>query len=171
MEFKKTNRSGKERPKLTGSHPHDHTLAYPRSTPRSAPSLSTTPLQHVASVRPIPQSSPSKRSLKTVIISYIEQSLNDRKTIIILTILVASLLITGALIAQHNLTKNSDDTKTSRQKVESLEYQTILPEGKSISDFGGWTRVSPPKTDPVYAYTDEINSTSINVSEQPLPQS
>ncbi|HRJ05969.1 MAG TPA: hypothetical protein PK911_00245 [Candidatus Saccharibacteria bacterium] len=48
-------------------------------------------------------------------------------------------------------------------------YKTILPEGKSIDDFGGWTRVSPPNRNPVYAYPDTIGRIPINVSQQPLP--
>jgi len=45
----------------------------------------------------------------------------------------------------------------------------VLPAGKSIEDFGGWTRVSPPKRDPVFAFVDRIGGIPINVSEQRLP--
>jgi hypothetical protein len=48
-------------------------------------------------------------------------------------------------------------------------YKTVLPAGKSITDYGGWTRVSPPNRNPVYAYSDTIGAIPINVSEQPLP--
>lgn len=50
------------------------------------------------------------------------------------------------------------------------EYDTVLPEGKSIGDYGGWTRVSPPNRDPVFAYADKIGAIPINVSQQPLPK-
>jgi len=50
------------------------------------------------------------------------------------------------------------------------DYKTILPAGHSIEDYGGWTRVSPPKRDPVYAYVDHIGSIPINVSQQPIPK-
>jgi len=50
------------------------------------------------------------------------------------------------------------------------DYDTVLPQGKSIEQYGGWTRVSPPNRDPVYAYVDTIGSTPINVSQQPLPK-
>lgn len=50
------------------------------------------------------------------------------------------------------------------------EYDTVLPAGKSIRDYGGWTRVSPPNRDPVFAYTDTIGAIPINVSQQPLPK-
>ena len=50
------------------------------------------------------------------------------------------------------------------------EYDTVLPEGKDINDYGGWTRVSPPNRDPVFAYADKIGAIPINVSQQPLPK-
>lgn len=50
------------------------------------------------------------------------------------------------------------------------EYDTVLPEGTSIQDYGGWTRVSPPNRDPVFAYVDSIGEIPINVSQQPLPK-
>lgn len=51
------------------------------------------------------------------------------------------------------------------------DYATVLPAGKTIADYGGWTRISPPNRDPVYAYVDKIGSVQVNVSEQPLPTS
>lgn len=53
---------------------------------------------------------------------------------------------------------------------ETPKFTTILPAGKTISDFGGWTRVSPPDSDPVFAYVDKIGNAPINVSQQPLPE-
>lgn len=50
------------------------------------------------------------------------------------------------------------------------EYDTVLPEGKSIKEYGGWTRVSPPNRDPVFAYADKVGAIPINVSQQPLPK-
>lgn len=50
------------------------------------------------------------------------------------------------------------------------EYDTVLPAGKEIKDYGGWTRVSPPNRDPVFAYVDKIGAVPINVSQQPLPK-
>jgi hypothetical protein len=49
------------------------------------------------------------------------------------------------------------------------DYATVLPAGKTIADYGGWTRISPPNRDPVYAYVDKVSNVQINVSEQPLP--
>lgn len=50
------------------------------------------------------------------------------------------------------------------------DYSTVLPVDKSIKDLGGWTRVSPPDRNPVFAYVDKIGNETINVSEQPLPE-
>jgi len=50
-------------------------------------------------------------------------------------------------------------------------YATILPSGKSIASLGGWQRVSPDGTNPVYAYADTLDNVAISVSEQPLPDS
>lgn len=50
------------------------------------------------------------------------------------------------------------------------DYDTVLPEGKTIQQYGGWTRVSPPNRDPVFAYADKIGAIPINVSQQPLPK-
>lgn len=49
------------------------------------------------------------------------------------------------------------------------EFTTLLPKGKSATDIGGWTRVSPNNSDPVYAYADTIDDTKITVSQQSLP--
>lgn len=48
-------------------------------------------------------------------------------------------------------------------------YPTILPSGENINQLGGWVRISPPKSAPVYTYVDHINGIQVNVSEQPLP--
>ena len=57
--------------------------------------------------------------------------------------------------------------KTNRPPLEkgTPSYDTLLPENKSIDQLGGWTRISPPDRNPVYAYTDQIGSTKIIVSQ------
>lgn len=69
--------------------------------------------------------------------------------------------------------RNADATSTKVLDVRSEKptFQTILPEGKSIDDLGGWSRVSPPDSDPAFAYVDKIASVQINVTQQPLPPS
>ena len=50
-------------------------------------------------------------------------------------------------------------------------YPTVLPSSKTISGLGGWQRISPPGSEPVYAYADTIDGVAISVSQQPLPVS
>jgi hypothetical protein len=49
------------------------------------------------------------------------------------------------------------------------DYETVLPEGQTIESLGGWTRVSPPDRNPVFAYVDTIERVKVTVSQQPLP--
>lgn len=51
------------------------------------------------------------------------------------------------------------------------QYETILPVDKSIEKLGGWRRVSPPKSEPVFAFSDKLDGVHIDVSQQPLPDS
>jgi hypothetical protein len=60
-------------------------------------------------------------------------------------------------------------TPATKLQQGTPDYPTVLPASKSIQDLGGWTRVSPPDRNPVFAYADKIGNTPINVSQQPLP--
>lgn len=79
-------------------------------------------------------------------------------------------LVAVCCVAAGILIRNSADG-SSAAGVKTPSYETALPKGKSISELGGWKRVSPPKNDPVFAFTDTIDGVPISVSEQPLPQS
>jgi len=94
-------------------------------------------------------------------------------------IIIAACII--AIIASFCIYKTINRSASSKAKTKTTsttnklvtgtpKYQTILPAGKTIKSLGGWTRVSPPKADPVYAYVDKIDNVSIDVSEQPLPE-
>ncbi len=87
---------------------------------------------------------------------------------VIVILVVASRLVMGLLVHQHVTTNN---ISTSQTTVISPGYSTVTPNGESISKLGGWERVSPPKSDPVFAYVDTIDGVLVNVSEQPLPTS
>jgi predicted ATP-grasp superfamily ATP-dependent carboligase len=50
-------------------------------------------------------------------------------------------------------------------------YDVVLPQRTSVTDLGGWQRVSPEGKDPVFAYNDEIDSVRIIVSQQAIPSS
>lgn len=72
-----------------------------------------------------------------------------------------------ALITDNQSTK----TSTPVLKQETPQYTTISPTDKKVDNLGGWTLISPPDSDPVYAYSDKISGIGINVSEQLLPES
>lgn len=55
--------------------------------------------------------------------------------------------------------------------ASSPDFAIVLPQNRSVEDLGGWSRVSPPDSDPVYAFADSIDGVSISVSQQPIPES
>lgn len=107
-------------------------------------------------------SSPQKKSKKPS-----RKSFFNKKIILSLVIVVTVFSIIGIVVQQYNTPEVNDRNKTARKPA----FKTILPEGKSINDLGGWKRISPPKNDPVFAYSDQIDGTPISVSQQPLPKS
>lgn len=50
-------------------------------------------------------------------------------------------------------------------------HNVVIPQSKSVEELGGWQRVSPPDSDPVFAYSDQVDEIDISVSQQPIPQS
>lgn len=50
-------------------------------------------------------------------------------------------------------------------------YDIVLPQRTTIETLGGWQRVSPAGSEPVFAYTDTVDSVAISVSQQPMPAS
>ena len=89
----------------------------------------------------------------------------SKRTIVIISIITVigvGSLVTGIMISQKNKT-------TSDEVVEQPQFTTVLPKGKSVTSLGGWSRISPPSSDPVFAYNDTIDGVSVTISEQPLP--
>jgi hypothetical protein len=111
-------------------------------------------------ITPLPPSTPTHIPSKGL-----GHSLGTRRNVFILGIVLVVLMV-GLLI--HHLAVSS---KTVAKPIYTLNYATILPEGKTIKQLGGWVLVSPPGISPVYAYTDTLGGISISVSEQPLPAS
>lgn len=91
--------------------------------------------------------------------------LDTRKTTILLSgvmLLLMATVVAWAFFKDPNGKNNAVSSDP--------QYPTVLPEGSSIKELGGWQRVSPPENDPVYAYADSIDDVPIRVSEQPLPE-
>jgi hypothetical protein len=88
---------------------------------------------------------------------------------------VIALLIAAPLAFRPSAPVKKDAASAKPAASNSIErtnqppYATILPAGKTAQELGGWGRVSPKASDPVYAYADNIGGISFTVSEQPLP--
>lgn len=98
----------------------------------------------------------------------VKRDLFSKKFIAIATIVlvvVIGFIITFSL-ARHNVQSNKPT-----QVNDTPSYQTVLPSGSSISKLGGWQKISPAGSTPVYAYADTIGKVAVTVSEQPLPDS
>lgn len=61
-------------------------------------------------------------------------------------------------------------SRTGELQKSTPKFDTLLPSEKSIEDLGGWTRVSPPDRDAVFAFSDSLDGTKVIVSQQPLPK-
>jgi len=59
----------------------------------------------------------------------------------------------------------------SNRTVVEPTYEVVLPQRTSIDTLGGWQRVSPEGSEPIFAYSDTIEDTTISVSQQPMPKS
>lgn len=88
----------------------------------------------------------------------------NKKLLFSVAILLAIVTIVGvSLLSQQRKNRSADMAQTPL-------YATILPAGKTIKQLGGWNRVSPQGSTPVYSYTDMLESVMISVSQQPLPE-
>lgn len=90
------------------------------------------------------------------------------------TLIISSLVIVGlALLFYFWNSARTDDTNTDISSVDlsikSPAFSTVLPNGKSINDLGGWNRVSPADSNLVVAYIDKLDDVTVRVSQQPLP--
>lgn len=91
--------------------------------------------------------------------------------------IIGLVLIVGYIALPHpakkttdTTTKKTSGTVTKLSRNETPKFDTVVPDGKSIKDYGGWTRISPPDRVPVFAYSDKIGDVTINVSQQELPE-
>lgn len=101
-----------------------------------------------------------------------------RKRLILVVIVVAVVGVVGYTVVTtitRTITKQQKAAEITQSKnytgatLQTPDYATILPEGKTIESLGGWTRVSPSNRNPVFAFVDTIDGKPINVSQQPLP--
>ncbi len=166
MEFKRITRQGKQRLALdvtlrSDSAPrHIPVASEPNRAQLARPSLNNTDTTNGAATQDNARFTRTRRFLvgKKVIIG-------------IITVLIVIVAGTTSLTHKYNTEKNSASATASNRPVGNPEYQTVLPEGKSIDELGDWKRVSPPEGDPVFAYIDKIDDVTVSVSQQPIPKS
>ena len=90
-----------------------------------------------------------------------KKKLQKKAVIIGLAVLVLLLISTFVIVHFNNASSLS----------EKPHYKTVSPYGRSVSDFGGWKRVSPPEEEsPIFSYRDAIESIAISVTQQELPE-
>ncbi len=90
-------------------------------------------------------------------------------------LLTAVTYYTISHLSQANVEQKQSSTNPSGEPSKlqkgTPDYTTIAPRGVSIDSLGGWTRVSPPDRNPVFAYVQALDSATISVSQQPVPDS
>lgn len=113
-----------------------------------------------------------KKCIKSI--SKLLKKRSVRIGIAILLVLVVALII----FIKINPFPDLQDTKikspplvTEQDKTAQVPFfATLVPTGKSIEQLGGWTRISPPDKNAVFAYIDSIDNNRIVVGQQPLPE-
>lgn len=84
-------------------------------------------------------------------------------------IILSVALITYLILINNSSKKVEQGYSVTKLESGTPDYKTILPNGKTIEDLGGWTKISPSNASPVYTFVDKIDNIPIKVSEQPLP--
>ena len=105
------------------------------------------------------------------------KQLSGRSKVIVLLLIIAISSLSYYLLSRPITPDNTPDPasntvnspKRPTLQKGTPDYNTLLPTGKNIDQLGGWTRVSPTDRNPAYAYTDQIGSIKIIVSQQPIP--
>jgi hypothetical protein len=90
---------------------------------------------------------------------------------LLLILVTVGILITVSISAIMLNQKSMSSTQdVPKKQIDSPSYPTVLPDSFTIESLGGWTKISPPDAEAVYAYSDNLDSVGITVSEQPLPE-
>ncbi len=121
-------------------------------------------------------SAPKKRRS----LSRLRTFMTPKRIIATLVLLMVAWALVGRFIpkpageSQKQPTASQTNSPTSSAPNTPLtkgtpDYTTVLPAGKTIESLGGWTRVSPPNGNAVYAYVDTVGKATLTVSQQPLP--
>lgn len=99
----------------------------------------------------------------------------QRRLRVQLTIVIILILGLGIWLKPHWFPQSPESSgQTTRNGGAQLthgtpDFKAFLPAGETIDAYGGWTRVSPSDSAPVYAYSATLYGTAIIVSQQKLP--
>jgi len=86
-----------------------------------------------------------------------------------IALIVGAALVVALVAIGFGIFQSGKSEPEKAPIVEDTGFQTVLPSGKTIKDLGGWERISPLNTAPVFAYADTIDDISVSISQQPLP--
>lgn len=130
--------------------------------PASAPAGADKTIDINISFGNLPKISRPKLPSKTAIKTQARKFLANKKAVTLTSVII----IAGAGAAIYlNTTQGSRSGQTSS---DTPTYTTITPADKTAGTVT-WKRVSPPKSDPVFAYADKVANVAIIVSQQPVP--
>lgn len=89
------------------------------------------------------------------------------------TIVISSSVLAVVLCASITLFILAPWRDSSAQNELSIkpDFKTVLPARTSIDELGGWQKMTPPNSTPIYVYSDSIDDIAISVSQQTLPES
>lgn len=92
----------------------------------------------------------------------------SKKTIVVSISVMAVIICAG--ITLFILAPWRDSSAQNELSVKP-DFETILPARSSIEELGGWQKMTPPNSTPIYVYSDSIDDIAISVSQQTLPES
>lgn len=126
-------------------------------------------------LRRVPQSRLLRSTYVPLKKRFLRLSKSQRYVALGIVVVVAVLAVRSVMISQPATpptvagVATPSDSGYTGSHLKGPDYRTMLPDGKTIEQLGGWTRVSPSNRNPVFAYHDYIGKIPINVSQQPLP--
>ena len=103
---------------------------------------------------------------------------NFRREKIASAILLLVVLSAGFVLLRQSSSTSSGQTASDNAENSAIseiplgqspQFDELLPNGKTGADLGGFAKISPEGSAPVYAYADEIGAVKIRVSQQELP--
>lgn len=93
----------------------------------------------------------------------------SKKTIIVSSSVLVVILCAG--ITLFTLAPWRDSSAQTDGSSVKPDFNAVLPANTSVDELGGWQKMTPPNSTPIYVYSDTIDGIAISVSQQTLPDS